>query len=248
MATGPVNTQSCALCSTRRDPWRVAQKNSCGCSPATAIGTISMSNSVPMSPYAQQPNVDMNGLLVATCRPDQSGAYPPIYNVPHGTIQLAPGYNALPGGASWPFQMAPVAEQQGSGQDVQSVSGSYPPFGETVPSTPQRGQDARKASVPNTPNAATSGQPSVSGTAPSEQPRSGKGPATEDPTDSGESTEGRPGQRKRTLAKGEKDSKTGRRKIKIEFIDDDSRRHITFSKRKAGIMKKVGCVTYASGL
>ncbi|PWN33486.1 SRF-TF-domain-containing protein, partial [Meira miltonrushii] len=29
-----------------------------------------------------------------------------------------------------------------------------------------------------------------------------------------------------------------RRKIRIEFIEDDSRRHITFSKRKAGIMKK----------
>jgi hypothetical protein len=31
----------------------------------------------------------------------------------------------------------------------------------------------------------------------------------------------------------------GRRKIQIEFIQDKSRRHITFSKRKAGIMKKV---------
>ncbi|CEH16802.1 mads-box transcription factor-like protein [Ceraceosorus bombacis] len=38
--------------------------------------------------------------------------------------------------------------------------------------------------------------------------------------------------------KGEADSTTGRRKIRIEFIEDDSRRHITFSKRKAGIMKK----------
>lgn len=35
------------------------------------------------------------------------------------------------------------------------------------------------------------------------------------------------------------DKKTGRRKINIEFIEDKSRRHITFSKRKAGIMKKV---------
>ncbi|KAF9565765.1 SRF-TF-domain-containing protein [Agrocybe pediades] len=35
-----------------------------------------------------------------------------------------------------------------------------------------------------------------------------------------------------------KDKKAGRRKIKIEFIQDKSRRHITFSKRKAGIMKK----------
>jgi SRF-type transcription factor (DNA-binding and dimerisation domain) len=37
------------------------------------------------------------------------------------------------------------------------------------------------------------------------------------------------------------DKKAGRRKIKIEFIQDKSRRHITFSKRKAGIMKKVIC-------
>ncbi|CDS04748.1 Putative MADS-box transcription factor, othereukaryote [Lichtheimia ramosa] len=32
--------------------------------------------------------------------------------------------------------------------------------------------------------------------------------------------------------------RNGRRKIKIEYIEDRSRRHITFSKRKAGIMKK----------
>lgn len=33
--------------------------------------------------------------------------------------------------------------------------------------------------------------------------------------------------------------RSGRRKIKIEYIQDKNRRHITFSKRKAGIMKKV---------
>ena len=39
------------------------------------------------------------------------------------------------------------------------------------------------------------------------------------------------------------DDKPGRerRKIDIKFIQDKSRRHITFSKRKAGIMKKVLC-------
>ena len=31
----------------------------------------------------------------------------------------------------------------------------------------------------------------------------------------------------------------GRRKINIEYIEDKNRRHITFSKRKSGIMKKV---------
>ncbi|KAI8141124.1 hypothetical protein BJV82DRAFT_620913 [Fennellomyces sp. T-0311] len=32
--------------------------------------------------------------------------------------------------------------------------------------------------------------------------------------------------------------RSGRKKIKIEYIQDKNRRHITFSKRKAGIMKK----------
>ncbi|CAH1760384.1 6460_t:CDS:2 [Entrophospora sp. SA101] len=37
---------------------------------------------------------------------------------------------------------------------------------------------------------------------------------------------------------GKNEKRAGRRKIKIEYIEDKSRRHITFSKRKAGIMKK----------
>ena len=43
------------------------------------------------------------------------------------------------------------------------------------------------------------------------------------------------------------DDKPGRerRKIEIKFIQDKSRRHITFSKRKAGIMKKVCCRHFA---
>ena len=40
-------------------------------------------------------------------------------------------------------------------------------------------------------------------------------------------------------SEGKPGKRSGRRKIKIEFIEDKSRRHITFSKRKAGIMKKV---------
>jgi hypothetical protein len=44
------------------------------------------------------------------------------------------------------------------------------------------------------------------------------------------------------------DDKPGRerRKIEIKFIQDKSRRHITFSKRKAGIMKKVSRVNHRS--
>ena len=39
--------------------------------------------------------------------------------------------------------------------------------------------------------------------------------------------------------KPKSDKKAGRRKIKIEFIQDKSRRHITFSKRKAGVLVAV---------
>ncbi|KAI8882768.1 SRF-TF-domain-containing protein [Backusella circina FSU 941] len=48
----------------------------------------------------------------------------------------------------------------------------------------------------------------------------------EDENDSGDESDTKPARR------------SGRRKIKIEYIEDKNRRHITFSKRKAGIMKK----------
>lgn len=34
---------------------------------------------------------------------------------------------------------------------------------------------------------------------------------------------------------------TGRRKISIQYIDDKSKRHVSFTKRKSGLMKKVRC-------
>ncbi|KAJ5053831.1 uncharacterized protein L3040_000122 [Drepanopeziza brunnea f. sp. 'multigermtubi'] len=59
----------------------------------------------------------------------------------------------------------------------------------------------------------------------------------------GNSNEGRGVKRQRAAAADDDDDdddKPGRerRKIEIKFITDKSRRHITFSKRKAGIMKK----------
>lgn len=58
----------------------------------------------------------------------------------------------------------------------------------------------------------------------------------------GQSLESRPNKRPRAQDDDDDDDeKPGRerRKIDIKFIQDKSRRHITFSKRKAGIMKKV---------
>lgn len=67
----------------------------------------------------------------------------------------------------------------------------------------------------------------------------------------GAATESRGVKRQRTSAGDEDDDdddKGGRerRKIEIKFISDKSRRHITFSKRKAGIMKKVCSLAAAS--
>ncbi|KAI9261357.1 hypothetical protein EDC94DRAFT_519746 [Helicostylum pulchrum] len=52
------------------------------------------------------------------------------------------------------------------------------------------------------------------------------------------STVGRAVEEEDSDGSGKPDKRSGRRKIKIEYIGDKSRRHITFSKRKAGIMKK----------
>lgn len=68
----------------------------------------------------------------------------------------------------------------------------------------------------------------------------------------GNGVDSRGTKRQRTSMAGDDDDdddeKGGRerRKIEIKFIQDKSRRHITFSKRKAGIMKKVGSSHRAS--
>ncbi|KAI9497254.1 hypothetical protein BDB00DRAFT_805686 [Zychaea mexicana] len=71
-------------------------------------------------------------------------------------------------------------------------------------------------------------EPSSSSSSSSKKQQPGKNkPFDEDDNDSADDSD------------SEKPSKrSGRRKIKIEYIEDKNRRHITFSKRKAGIMKK----------
>lgn len=70
-------------------------------------------------------------------------------------------------------------------------------------------------------------------------------PSHDDLENGGAAIESRGIKRARTSAAADDDDddddKPGRerRKIEIKFIQDKSRRHITFSKRKAGIMKKV---------
>lgn len=68
------------------------------------------------------------------------------------------------------------------------------------------------------------------------------GAAADDATDNGDTGKKRKFQNNTGGDEDEDDDEKGgreRRKIDIKFIQDKSRRHITFSKRKAGIMKKV---------
>ena len=81
------------------------------------------------------------------------------------------------------------------------------------------------------------------------EPHDNNSPSAQDDTlatGNGQAAEARGVKRSRTSAAAnddddDDDDKPGRerRKIDIKFIQDKSRRHITFSKRKAGIMKKV---------
>ncbi|WFD31987.1 transcription factor of the MADS box [Malassezia sp. CBS 17886] len=183
-------------------------------------------------------DVDLNGLLVASVRQDQSGAYPPIYNMPHGTIQLAQGFSGMQPGSPWPFPLGsipnePDAQRAPGAENVDGMRPSlYGPFGgASATQTADALSDTRGT---------TSGAPLRSGpSAGADEASGGAGPTDAFSDGAGKGGGGRGGAgKKRAMAKGEKDSRTGRRKIKIEFIDDDSRRHITFSKRKAGIMKK----------
>lgn len=77
---------------------------------------------------------------------------------------------------------------------------------------------------------------------PSQQPDYSLGGAADDATDNGDTGKKRKFQNNTGGDEDEDDDEKGgreRRKIDIKFIQDKSRRHITFSKRKAGIMKKV---------
>lgn len=86
--------------------------------------------------------------------------------------------------------------------------------------SPPQDESAADAAALNAGNGIANSQPGVPGAVDNSRKRPRQTNADEDDDD--------------------EDSKPGRerRKIEIKFIQDKSRRHITFSKRKAGIMKK----------
>ncbi|GAA5897867.1 hypothetical protein JCM6882_005099 [Rhodosporidiobolus microsporus] len=132
--------------------------------------------------------------------------------------------------------------------------------GGSVPA-PFAGASPAPARMTRAASAASAGKPgAVGGGAAggfvSFDPERGSGSDVEDDDDDeeeGRAVEGRPRKRKSTRdlrsaaaaqapkaedGDGKGDDDKARRKISIEFIEEKSKRHITFSKRKAGIMKK----------
>lgn len=79
------------------------------------------------------------------------------------------------------------------------------------------------------PNASPGGHDDATGNGNGADPRGIKRPRVSTAADDDDDDDDKPGRE--------------RRKIDIKFIQDKSRRHITFSKRKAGIMKKVCLAT-----
>lgn len=79
------------------------------------------------------------------------------------------------------------------------------------------------------PNASPGGLDDATGNGNGADPRGIKRPRVSTAADDDDDDDDKPGRE--------------RRKIDIKFIQDKSRRHITFSKRKAGIMKKVCLAT-----
>ena len=163
----------------------------------------------------------------------EHGPYASMYPIPAGALPLGQPYEAITSqGGPWAFPMASMASSQGSLPTAGGLMAMPPNFapgfpapGSSVP-TSHATADAQNVS-PNAQTPTRAPAPSAEATStPSTAPQPQENEAT------------RTNARRRAPAKGEKDSRTGRRKIKIEYIDDDSRRHITFSKRKAGIMKK----------
>lgn len=201
--------------------------------------------------------MEMSHFLNSPGQHDASSSYSSLYGLPPNGLGMAAPFDGMSPGAAWPFAMPPMGggdqASMAPPHGMMPLGAEYEPMGAptglglstparhasgTVPGTAMQGTAMPTASPrpapPTTPAAQSSASASASA---STSASTSAAPLSSAPSDEASTSRSAAG-RRRTPAKGEKDSKTGRRKIKIEFIDDDSRRHITFSKRKAGIMKK----------
>lgn len=202
-----------------------------------------MANPTRMGSYSAS-GVDLNGLLVSNMTPEQATSYQQLYGMSGNTLGMSQPFDGMQQG-SWPFPMGMMGgEQNAVGTSAAANNGAVPAH--TMQSMPNNYGQLPVQSQGVAPEAMTRKNAENDAAGMVQMPRrAAKSPAGKTERAAALETpveESRMAGKKRTPAKSEKDSKTGRRKIKIEFIDDDSRRHITFSKRKAGIMKKV-CTT-----
>lgn len=175
--------------------------------------------------------VDMSSFLNESASQEQS-PYASMYTMPSGALPIGQPYEAMASqGAPWAFPMSSIQGGQGAMPNANGLMAMPQDFaaGFSTPSASNSvpGNDDAQGVSPDAQTPTRMAAPGAEATAT---------PTSVPPLQDNDAA--RASAKKRTPAKGEKDSKTGRRKIKIEYIDDDSRRHITFSKRKAGIMKK----------
>ncbi|WFD20842.1 transcription factor of the MADS box [Malassezia caprae] len=153
-----------------------------------------------------------------------------MYPIPSGSLPLGQPFEPMaPQGAAWPFPIASMPGGQGGLPNAGGIVAMPPNFAPGIApdnSVPTADPGADASNVSTDSQAPTHPLPADTTPTPANAPQTQDQEAT------------RTNGRRRSQARSEKDIQTGRRKIKIEYIDDDARRHITFSKRKAGIMKK----------
>ncbi|KAF8622493.1 hypothetical protein AX15_006970, partial [Amanita polypyramis BW_CC] len=134
---------------------------------------------------------------------------------------------------SAPLPTPSIHHYQPQPQPHQSAQDQASPTSAHSPSSPSMRKRPRTLDIHSAPAGPTDGHP------PPPQAAAGAVPAVGDDAfiDDRDAVDSA-GEDDEDEEKPKSDKKAGRRKIKIEFIQDKSRRHITFSKRKAGIMKK----------
>lgn len=72
--------------------------------------------------------------------------------------------------------------------------------------------------------------------------------SSEDEDDSDDEGKGKGAGKPKSKIGKKKTGGSGRRRIEIKFIENKSRRQVTFSRRKRGLMKKVGIPFYKRDL
>lgn len=175
-----------------------------------------------------------------------------IYSVPYGTVQLHHPSQSQPSAAALVNDnFGQTIDQSTTNNNNQSGRASLSLAGSPTPSADEEDQDnSADYSIGGSSNSNSHGK-SNKGTPKPRARKASTGASNKKSGGGAKKPAG--GSRKKagtpvTGGLSEHDELTGRRKIRIQFVEDDNRRHVTFSKRKAGIMKKVSDQTLDKGV